>query len=125
MHRRTLHSIEQENTPKKREDFWPAGIILVISLVVMIGMFFSVSPRSVKDIPVFNSYLIVVFLSMSVSFTAIVLLTIHIRRALMWSVCITLLFWLQLQHVLDIWVLLFVLSPFILSELALTVGKKK
>lgn len=122
---RILHSVLSVDESKKHLDYLPAGIGFIILLGVLIWILTSVDPDQINSFLLPDSFLLISIVLHVCFSCGLLFLTLNVRRAVMWSTFLTLVFWFQFQHVLDLWVFLYVLLPFTFLEIILTVLREK
>ncbi|MEO8581214.1 MAG: hypothetical protein ABI425_01395 [Patescibacteria group bacterium] len=121
----SLHTVSPIKQPVVRSDYLPAGIASAFCFVVLIWILFSVSPGEIRDILFPSSFLPVILAFFICSSCGLLFVTLNVRRAVMWASCLTILVWLQFQHVLNIGAFIYIIFPFAFLETILTVLRER
>jgi hypothetical protein len=109
-------SIQSTQEQKSGVDFLPAGIVFIVLCGVLGWVFTTVKPDRVNHWFIRDGYLFISLLLFLCFIAGLLFVTRHVRRALMWAFALTLLVWLQFQGVLDVFVLIYIVLPFIFIE---------
>ena len=122
---RNLHKVVQFDDDKTRFDYLPAGIASIVFFGLLIWVLTNIQPKDINDFLFPNGFVLITLVIVLFFSSGILFATLNLRRAMMWGVCLTAVVWMQLQHVLDPFVFLYVVFPFICIELVLTFLRKK
>ncbi len=118
--RRNLHTIKPKPAKEPSSDVLPGLLIWVLSLIGIVWVVSSVEPSKVESVLLAHGYLPITALVAVFFISSVWCLTRNRRRAFLWGLGFTVVAWFQLQHVLNLWTLFYVIFPLLCIEAILT-----